>query len=111
MFKLNQKLNQLIKSRIFINSSWGIISQVLQSILLSLFFILIARKYSTQIFANFIIATVLYQLIAAFSSLGLSQWFIREITGAPNKKDLVNRFFKIQIYSGVVFYLLNIVFG
>lgn len=111
MFKLAQKFPQLIKSPIFVNSSWGIIAQVLQSILLSLFFILIARNYTTQIFANFIIATVLYQLIAAFSSLGLSQWFIREITGTDNKKDLVNRFFKIQIYSGVTFYLLNIVLG
>ena len=111
MFKSVQKFPQLIKSPIFVNSSWGIISQVLQSILLSLFFILIARNYTTQVFANFMIATVLYQLLAAFSSLGLSQWFIREITGTENKKDLVNKFFKIQIYAGVTFYSINIVLG
>ena len=111
MHNLKLKFHQLVKSRIFVNSSWGIISQVLQSILLSIFFIIIARKYTTEIFANFIIATVLYQLIAAFSSLGLSQWFIREITGSANKRDLVNKFFKIQIYSGLLFYIINIVFG
>ena len=111
MFNSAQKYRQLVKSPVIVNSSWGIISQVLQSILLSLFFILIARKYTTEVFANFIIATVLYQLIAAFSSLGLSQWFIREITGTDDKKNLVNKFFKIQLYSGLTFYLINIVLG
>jgi len=105
------KFTQLRKNQIFVNSSWGITSQVFQSILLSLFFILIARHYATQVFANFIIATVLYQLLSAFSSLGLSQWFIREITGTENKEDLIYKFFKIQIYSGITFYLLNIILG
>ena len=111
MFKTTMKLSQLRKNQIFVNSSWGMTSQVFQSILLSLFFILIARHYATEVFANFIIATVLYQLLSAFSSLGLSQWFIREITGTENKKDLIYKFFKIQIYSGVTFYLLNIILG
>src|SRR5680860_1211103 len=111
MFKITMKFTQLRKNQIFVNSSWGITSQVFQSILLSLFFILIARHYVTQVFANFIIATVLYQLLSAFSSLGLNQWFIRELTGVENKKDLIYKFFKIQIYSGVTFYLLNIILG
>jgi O-antigen/teichoic acid export membrane protein len=111
MFKPGQKISILAKSPIIVNSSWGIISQVLQSVLLSLFFILIARNYSTGVFANFIIAMVLYQLISAFSSLGLSQWFVREITGLEDKRDLINKFFKIQIYSGIIFYLINIGLG
>ncbi len=111
MLKSAQKFFQSVTGPIFINSYWGIMSQVFQSILLSLFFILVARNFTTNIFANFIIATALYQLIASFSSLGLSQWFIREITGVGNKKDLISKFFKIQIYSGVVFYLLNIILG
>src|SRR6185437_13024265 len=93
------------------NSSWGVIAQVLQSVLLSLFFVLIARYYSTEIFASFIIAIGLYQLISAFSSLGLSQWFIREITGISQKKELVNKFFKLQIYSGFSFYFINVMVG
>src|SRR5680860_212167 len=109
MFKITMKFTQLRKNQIFVNSSWGITSQVFQSILLSLFFILIARHYATQVFANFLIATVLYQLLSAFSSLGLSQWFIREITGTENKEDLIYKFFKIQIFSGLAFYLLNII--
>jgi len=111
MIKSTQNITELVKSPIFVNSSWGIISQVLQSILLSLFFILIARNYTTLVFANFIIATVLYQLIAAFSSLGLSQWFIRELANTVNKKDLINKFLKLQIYSGIAFYIANILLG
>ena len=111
MLKIVQKLSVLTKNPIFINSSWGIVAQVLQSVLLSLFFVLVARNYSTDVFANFIIATVLYQLIAAFSTLGLSQWFIREITGTGQKEELVNRFFKLQVYSGFTFYLINVMLG
>lgn len=108
MLKSAQKITELVKNPLFINSSWGIISQVVQSLLLSLFFILIARNYTTQIFANFIIATVLYQLLTAFSSLGLSQWFIREIAGNDKREIVINRFIKLQFYSGVTFYFINI---
>lgn len=105
------RIASIKKSLVLVNSSWGIISQVLQNVLLSLFFILIARFYSTQVFASFLIAMVLYQLISAFSTLGLSQWFIREITGTSDKKELINRFFKIQLYAGILFYILTIVVG
>lgn len=111
MFKSVQKFIQFSKKPIIINSSWGGVSQVLQSVLLSLVFVMIARHYSTKVFANFIIATVLYQLISAFSSLGLGQWFIREITGEADKKDLISKYFKLQIYSGVFFFFINIAFG
>lgn len=111
MGKWPQKIIRISKNSLIMNSSWGIISQLLQSILLSLFFIIIARSYSTTIFANFIIANVLYQLIAAFSSLGFSQLFIREITDNDNKQELINRFLKLQIYLGIAFYIINIGIG
>ncbi|MBS1529445.1 MAG: oligosaccharide flippase family protein, partial [Bacteroidetes bacterium] len=106
--KISKKLPLFLKSVLFKNSSWGIISQVSQTVLLSLFFVILARKYSTAEFSKYIIATVLYQLITAFSAMGLSQWFIREIAVTNNKKDLVSKFLKIQLYFGVLFYLINI---
>lgn len=109
MDKIIQRVSQFIRSSIFVNSSWGLVSQGLQTILLSLFFVIIARSYSTTLFADYIVATVLYQLLSAFSSLGLSQWFVREITGSLDKTTLINRFFKIQLYSGLAFYVLNII--
>jgi O-antigen/teichoic acid export membrane protein len=109
---LINKISLILNKPLFINSFWGGGSQIIQGILLSLYFILIARNYSTIVFANFLVATVLYQLFTAFSSLGLSQWFIRELANHDNnRKSLANQYFKLQIYCGLIFYLLNILFG
>lgn len=96
---------------LFKNSCWGIISHLSQTVFVSVFFIIVARKYSTIEFADYIIAITLYQLIAAFSTLGLSQWFVREIASTSNRKELIGKFFKIQICIGVIFYFINILFA
>ncbi|KKN56568.1 hypothetical protein LCGC14_0570800 [marine sediment metagenome] len=103
-------INNLRKSAVFTNSAWGIGSSVVQNIFLSLHFIIIARSYSTFDFAQFLLATSLYQFISAISSLGLGQWFVREYMGHQNKNSLTSKFLKIQIVSGLVFYALNILF-
>jgi O-antigen/teichoic acid export membrane protein len=106
--KLKHSISGLFKNVLFKNSSWGVISQISQTVLLSLFFVILARKYSTVEFSKYIIATVLYQLITAFSAMGLSQWFIREIACTDDKKDLISKFLKIQILFGFIFYMVNI---
>lgn len=111
MHNLFKRILQLSKNPVVSNSYWGGISLALQGILLSLFFIIIARQYPTEVFADFIVANVLYQLISAFSTLGLSQWFVREITGLTERKSVVNRYFKLQLWFGFVFYLVNICLG
>lgn len=98
----------LFKSNLVKNSSWGILSQLSQTIFLSLFFIILARQYPTSIFAKYIVANALYQLVAAFSTMGLSQWFIREFMGAEDKQQLISRFLKMQTYFGVFFFAFNI---
>jgi O-antigen/teichoic acid export membrane protein len=97
------------KSVVFKNSVWGLASSVIQNLLLSLFFIIVARKYSTFDFAQFLIANTLYQIVAAFSTLGLGQWFIREYLVTDDKNSFVSKFLKIQFYSGFIFYALNII--
>lgn len=106
---LIQHTLHLFKSRVFKNSFWGIAANGLQTILLSLFFVIIARKYTTGEFAFFLIANTIYQFLAGFSTLGLGQWFTREVVNAPNRKELVSRFLKIQLYSGIFFYACNMV--
>ncbi|MFT3980248.1 MAG: oligosaccharide flippase family protein [Ferruginibacter sp.] len=91
------------------SSFWGIAANGLQSILLSLAFLIQAREYSKAEFAPFLIATNIYQLLAAFSTLGLGQWFTRELIKAEDSKSLVHKFLKMQMYSGIFFYALNIV--
>jgi len=90
------------------NSFWGIFSNVLQNVLFSIFFIVIARKYSTSDFASYILANTLYGFVVAFSSMGLGQWFVRELLTIADKKALISKFFKIQLIIGGFFYGLNI---
>lgn len=105
---LKKYTGNLFKSRLIKNSFWGIAANGLQSVLLSLFFVIIARKYTTNEFAFFLIANTVYQFLAAFSTLGLGQWFTRELVDITDKKELVSRFVKIQLYSGCFFYVCSI---
>ena len=106
--KLLLKLAVKFKTNLFKNSLWGILSNVFQNILYSVFFIVIVRKYSITDSANYIVANTLYSLVVAFSSLGLGQWFIRELMTTDDKVTLTNKFFKMQLYVGVFFYGVNI---
>jgi O-antigen/teichoic acid export membrane protein len=101
-------ISTLFNNTLFKNSSWGIISQVSQTIFLSLFFVILARKYPTGIFAKYIIANAIYQLVTAFSTMGLSQWFIREFIHTTDKETLISKFIKMQTYFGLAFYIINI---
>ncbi len=106
-----QRLDNLfakVKAPWFTNSVWGVVSNLFQNILLSIFFIVIARQFSTQDFAAYIIANTIYSLIVAFSSLGLGQWFIREYLNIEDKTQLTGRFLKMQFFIGVIFYVINI---
>src|SRR5688572_8397610 len=107
--KLMQHTVSLFKSRLIKNSFWGIAANGLQSVLLSLFFVIVARKYTTGQFAFFLIANTIYQFLAAFSTLGLGQWFTREIVNITDQKELVSRFLKMQLFSGAFFYVINII--
>jgi len=106
--KVSTAISALKKSTVLKNSIWGLASNVFQNVLLSLFFVIVARKYSTFDFAQFLIANTLYQIVAAFSTLGLGQWFIREYLITDDKKTFVSKFLKIQFYSGLIFYVLSI---
>ncbi len=96
------------KSRLAKNSFWGIAASGGQTLLLSLFFVILARRYEPSTFALFLIATTIYQLFSAFSTLGLSQWFTRTLVGTENRADIINTFLKVQLISGIIFYVVNI---
>jgi O-antigen/teichoic acid export membrane protein len=96
-------------SNLIKNSFWGIAANLLQNIFYSVFFIVIARKYSTEEFSSYILANSIYAFIVAFSSMGLGQWFIRELIVTNKKNELIAQFFKIQFITGVLFYCINIV--
>jgi O-antigen/teichoic acid export membrane protein len=91
------------------NSLWGIGSNVLQNLFVSLFFVIITRKYLPAEIADFFVANTLYQFVAAFSAMGLGQWFIREYMGSEDKQALTSRFLKMQVVFGFIFYGVAIV--
>ncbi len=98
-----------LKNIVVKDGAWSIAGNILQNILLSIFFIVLAREYSKDDFSNYLIANTIYTLILGFSTLGLGNWFIRELLNSNNEIELINRFFKIQLYTGIVFYIINII--
>lgn len=90
------------------NSCWGTVSHVAQSVLVSVFFVMLARTYSVGEFADYIVVTALYQLVAAFSGMGLGQWFIRELAAGSGRRALIGRYLKLQLGLGMLFYALYV---
>jgi O-antigen/teichoic acid export membrane protein len=108
MSKLLSLQQRVLRSPLLINSAWGILANLLQTGLTSAFFVILARKFPANDFAQFLIANTVYQLVAAFSSMGLSQWFIRDYASSDDKTNLTVEYLKIQIILGLVFYAVNV---
>jgi O-antigen/teichoic acid export membrane protein len=102
-----QKIS-LLKSALVKNSAWGIVANILQILFVFSFFAIVARKYSSANFAQFLISTTVYQLVAAFSSMGLGQWFIRQYVLENDKHSFTSKFLKTQLGLGAIFYLVNV---
>jgi O-antigen/teichoic acid export membrane protein len=109
---MNSKIGKLAEtfknSKLLKNSFWGIASNILQNVFVSLFFLILARKYLPEQFAHFLVANTMYQIVAAFSAMGLGQWFIREYVHANDTSALTKRFLKFQFIFGIIFYFINI---
>lgn len=108
------KLYRILKTKVFQsqiikNSAWGIAANILQTIFVGLFFVILARQYTSDDFAFFLIASTIYQILVAFSSMGLGQWFIREFDLETDKAAFTGKFLKIQTGLGLIFYLINII--
>jgi len=103
------KKYKALQSTFVKNSAWGIASNILQILFVCGFFSIVARKFNSSDFARFLISNTVYQIIAAFSSMGLGQWFIRQYVIDEEKLTLTSKFMKTQIGLGILFYLVNIV--
>ena len=98
---------KFLRSELLINSLWGVSANLIQTGLTSAFFVILAHKFAADSFAQFLIANTVYQLVAAFSSMGLSQWFIREYTNIESKVSFTIDYFKIQLILSAGFYVVN----
>jgi len=109
MSRLHNIYAKLLRSELLLNSLWGVSANLIQTGLTSAFFVILAHKFAADSFAQFLIANTVYQLVAAFSSMGLSQWFIREYTNIESKVSFTIDYFKIQLILSVGFYVVNAV--
>jgi len=105
---LNFFKQKLSSSTLIKNGLWGITSSLIQTVFISLFFVILAREFNSSDFAEFLIASSIYQVIVAFSSLGLGQWFIREFDQQTDQENFTRKFVKVQTGLGIVFYVINI---
>lgn len=48
-------------------------------------------------------------MVAAISTMGLGQWFIREVVNTDDKNLLVAKFLKMQTYFGFFFFAINLI--
>lgn len=96
------------ETHILHNALFGVLANVVQNVLLSVFFILLARLYDTDDFGRYIIANTLYATLLSVSSFGMGHWFIRTYVNSEEKSGLVRDFFSFQLLSGIAFYLFNI---
>lgn len=102
-------MKAIFKTQLFKNSSFGIISSVTQNLFISIFFVVIARCYSKDDFANYIIVNTIYSFLVGFSSLGLGHWFIRELLNRNFEEEFLFKFFKMQFIIGCLFYFVSII--
>jgi len=103
------KAAKFLNSPIVKNSGWGLMSNIVQVLFVCIFFSIVARKFTTDEFAKFLISTTIYQIVAAFSSMGLGQWFIRQYVEEIDRSTLINKYLKTQSLLGIAFYVINIV--
>jgi O-antigen/teichoic acid export membrane protein len=103
-----EKRPKIWQSSLVKNSAWGIIANMLQIALVFLFFAIIARRYPPHEFARFLIANTVYQIVAAFSSMGLGQWFIRQYLQETDQLLFTSKFLKLQVALGLLFACINL---
>jgi len=107
---LKNIISKYLNGKVISNSSWGISSSIIQNILYSAFFIIVARKYEVTEFSSYIISNNIYGLMLSFSAMGLGQWFIRSLMkdNEIENKLTTAKFFKMQLILGIIFYVVNV---
>jgi O-antigen/teichoic acid export membrane protein len=102
------QFSSLLKHKLISNSIWGVVSNLVQNLLFSVFFVVMARVYDKEAFGQYVIANTLYSFMLGFSSLGLGHWFIREVVNQQDKQRITRTFFKVQFLIGLFFYGFNL---
>jgi len=68
------------------NTISGVSANVLQNIFLGAFFIILTKSIGLNKFSEYVIGNAVYQIVGAFSTMGLANLFIREYV-QKNKEE------------------------
>jgi len=105
-------INKLLGKSVISNTIWGVASNVLQNAFLGIFFVLLAKAIGLSQFSEYVIGNSLYQIVAAFSTMGLANYFIREYVQVEGKNDYsVLHFFATEFILSIVGFFLIILFS
>ncbi|MBI9041322.1 oligosaccharide flippase family protein [Lutibacter sp.] len=95
------------KTSVFSNAFSGIASNVLQNIFLGIFFILLAKAIGINNFSDYVIGNSLYQIVGAFSTMGLANYFIREYVKQKGENDYsVLHFFTTEVLLSFIAFII-----
>ena len=102
-------VNKLTGKSITSNTVSGVAANVLQNVFLGMFFILLTKSISLSKFSEYVIGNSLYQIVAAFSTMGLANYFIREYVQMEEKKELETlHFFATEFILSFAGYIIII---
>lgn len=94
-----------MKGSVLVNNISGVAANILQNIFLSFFFIILARAIGPEDFSAYVLGNSLYQIAGAFSTLGLSNYFIREYAGGNGDNSrLTLQFLWMETLLGIAAY-------
>ena len=102
-------INKLSGKSIISNTISGVAANVLQNIFLGVFFVLLTKSIGLNKFSEYVIGNSLYQIIAAFSTMGLANYFIREYVQIEERKDYTTlHFFATEFILSFIGYIIII---
>lgn len=89
------------KRSVLVNNIAGVTANILQNLFLSFFFIILARAIGPDKFSGYVLGNSLYQIVGAFSTMGLSNYFIREyVSDGADNRTLLLQFIWVELILG-----------
>lgn len=86
----------------------GIISNLLQNIFFSFFFIILVRHYDKTNLGYYIIGNFLYATLSSIAALGIGNSYVRNYKNASDKKKVLSEFLQLMTISSICFMLINV---
>lgn len=100
-------INKITGKSILSNTISGVAANVIQNVFLGVFFVLLTKSIGLNKFSDYAIGNSLYQIVGAFSTMGLANYFIREYVQLERKNEYSNlHFFATEFILSIAGFLI-----